>query len=310
MALPSPVKRLIRFYEGETPGVRTQLVRLLMHGRLGGTGRLLILPIDQGFEHGPFHAYHSNPLAFDPHYHFRLAVEGGFSAYAAHLGWLEAGIDSFIGLVPLILKLNSNNRLHQGKEGPDQAWTATVNDAIRLGAIGVGLTIYPGSDQSLKMFEEAKEVIQEARAKGLLVIIWSYPRGNMSKEGERAIDTVAYGAHIAALLGAHVIKVKLPTNYVEDESLKPHYGFLSNLEDRVRHVMDCCFRGRRIVVFSGGEPKESSSVLSDARAIVKGGGHGSIMGRNSFQRSWHEALLLVDSVVKVYQTEGLNEQGI
>lgn len=305
MKITQKVKKILTYYEGDSPGIKTNLARFLMQGKLGGTGNMVILPVDQGFEHGPGRSFAANSAAFDPHYHYRLAIDAGLSAYAAPLGWLEAGADTFAGEIPTILKINSSNTLYAADNPPDQAVTASVGDALRLGCSGIGFTIYPGSDMSLDMFEEIRELSAEAKSYGLAVIIWSYARGALSKTGETAVDTIAYGAHMAALLGAHIIKVKLPTNFFEDEGMRRHYAIhkipVETLEDRVRHVVQACFNGRRLVVFSGGEAKTTADVLTEARAIYAGGGNGSIIGRNCFQRPRAEAIDLLTQLVSVYK---------
>ena len=303
MQMTEAVQKILSYYESDSPGVKARLAQLMMHGRLGGTGRLIILPVDQGFEHGPNQSFCLNPSAFDPTYHFKLAIEAGLSAYAAPLGMLEAGASTFAGQIPLILKMNSANSLVGGTQY-DQAITASIEDAIHLGCSGVGFTIYPGSEYTYEMYEEIQELAREAKANGLFVVIWSYPRGNMAKEGETAIDVVSYGAHMAALLGAHIIKVKLPTDHIEkaaDKQALETCGFkLDTLEERVAHVVRSCFEGRRLVVFSGGSSKSEAELIADAKAIHAGGGNGSIMGRNAFQRPHHEAIALLDKMVKVY----------
>ena len=209
MKVTQKVKRILDGYESDNPGTKGNLARILMQGRLGGTGRLVILPVDQGFEHGPARSFAPNPDAYDPHYHFSLAVEAGLSAYAAPLGMIEAGADTFAGQIPTILKVNSANSLARDKQGPTQAVTGSVRDALRLGCSAIGFTIYPGSDSAFGMFEEISAMTEEAKSHGLAVVIWSYPRGgDLSKEGETGIDICAYAAHMAALLGAHIIKVK------------------------------------------------------------------------------------------------------
>ena len=303
MRLSKSVLRVLKNYEGESPAIRTNIARLFMHGRLAGTGHLVILPVDQGFEHGPGRSFHMNPDAYDPHYHYKLAVQSGVSAFAAPLGMLEAGVDAFSAQVPLILKMNSSNTLIHKDSIPDQAMTATVQDALRLGCIGVGLTIYPGSDANLSMIQDIKEVIAEARSYGLMTVLWSYPRGRaLSKEGETALDVVAYGAHMAALLGAHVIKVKLPSAHIELEANQKPYQNIpkSHVKDRVNHIVQSCFNGRRVVVFSGGEAKTVEEVLDESRAIYEGGGTGSIIGRNCFQRPYTEALGLLKAMQEIY----------
>ena len=300
------VQKILSNYEGETPGVKAKLCQLLMHGRLGGTGKIVILPVDQGFEHGPARSFAPNPPAYDPHYHYGLAIEAGLNAYAAPFGMLQAGADSFAGQIPTILKANSANSLMPGEAPKDQAITASVDDALRLGCAAIGFTIYPGSSVGLEMFEEIAEIRAEAASVGLATVIWSYPRGEaLSKEGETAMDVAAYAAQIAALLGAHIIKVKLPSDHLEQGDAKKVYQAekvdISTQAERVRHVMQSAFDGRRIVVFSGGAKKGESSVYDDAKAIRDGGGNGSIIGRNTFQRPRKEALAMLDRLVQIYK---------
>jgi class I fructose-bisphosphate aldolase len=218
------VKKILDAYESDNPGTKANLARILMEGKLGGTGRMVILPVDQGFEHGPARSFAPNPAGYDPRYMFELALEAGLNAYAAPLGMIEAGAATYAGAIPTILKVNSSNSLARAKENPNQAVTASVKDALRLGCSAIGFTIYPGSDVAFDMMEEIAEMGREAKAHGLAVVIWSYPRGgNMSKQGETAIDICAYAAHMAALLGAHIIKVKPPTDFLELEAAKKVY---------------------------------------------------------------------------------------
>jgi fructose-bisphosphate aldolase, class I len=306
MQLSESVKSILSHYESDNPGTKANLARILMQGRLGGSGRLVILPVDQGFEHGPARSFAPNPPAYDPHYHFQLALDAGLSAYAAPLGMIEAGAASYAGALPLILKVNSANSLARAKEAPSQAVTASVRDALRLGCSAIGFTIYPGSDEAYHMMEEIAEMAREAKAHGLAVVIWSYPRGgNLSKAGETAVDICAYAAHMAALLGAHIIKVKPPTEVVELEAAKKAYATIdtSTPAKRVRHVVQSCFNGRRIVVFSGGEAKDMDGVFNEVRAIRDGGGNGSIIGRNTFQRPREDALKMLDTIIRIYQNE-------
>jgi class I fructose-bisphosphate aldolase len=306
MKLTRKVREILSWYESDNPGTKANLARILMQGKLGGTGKLVILPVDQGFEHGPARSFAPNPPAYDPHYHFQMATDAGLSAYASVLGMLEQGADTFAGQVPLILKMNSANSLSREKDAPTQAMTACVMDALRLGCSAVGFTIYPGSDAAYDMMEEVREMAEEARAYGLAVVIWSYPRGGaLSKDGETAIDVVAYAAHMAALMGANIIKVKLPAAHLEQAEAKKVYEAqkidISTQAKRVAHVMQSCFAGKRIVVFSGGAAKGEDSVYDDARAIRDGGGNGSIIGRNTFQRPREQALEMLDTLVRIYK---------
>jgi class I fructose-bisphosphate aldolase len=305
MKITRRVKEILANYESDNPGTKGNLARILMEGRLGGTGKMIILPVYQGFEHGPARSFAPNPAGYDPHYHYQMAIDAGLNAYAAPLGPLEAGADTFAGAIPTILKMNSANSLSRQKEGADQAVTSSVKDALRLGCAAIGFTIYPGSDAMYDQYEEIRELSAEAKSYGIPTVLWSYPRGgNVTKEGELAVDIIAYAAHMAALLGAHIIKVKLPNDYLENAEAKKVYLErqipTGTLPERVRHVMQSCFNGRRIVVFSGGAAKGEDAVYEDARAIRDGGGNGSIIGRNSFQRSREDALVLLDRLVKIY----------
>ncbi len=297
------VKSILDKYESDNPGTKANLARILTNGRLGGTGKLIILPVDQGFEHGPARSFAVNAAAYDPHYHYQLAIDAGLSAYAAPLGMLEAGAGTFAGQIPTILKVNSSN---SWSTSVNQAVTGTVDDALRLGCAAIGFTIYPGSDDIFEMMEEIREMSAEAKSVGIATVIWSYPRGGtLSKEGELALDVGAYAAHMAALLGAHIIKVKLPTDHIEQKDAKKAYEGRdwSTQAGRVRHVVQSCFNGRRIVVFSGGAAKGTDAVFQDARDIRDGGGNGSIIGRNTFQRPREEAIAMLDRLIRIYKGE-------
>ncbi|MFN7611928.1 MAG: class I fructose-bisphosphate aldolase [Alphaproteobacteria bacterium] len=306
MQLTPRVKTMLSWYEGASEATKANLARMLMQGKLGGTGKMVILPVDQGFEHGPARSFAANPAAYDPHYHYQLALDAGLNAYAAPLGMLEAGVDTFKGKLPTILKINSNNSLVPKDAAPDQAVTASVKDALRLGCAAIGFTIYPGSHQAYDMMEEIRSLSEEAKAAGLATVIWSYPRGaGLSKDGETAIDVTAYAAHIAALLGAHIIKVKPPTAHIEQAEAKKIYEQekipVATLAERIAHIKQAVFGGRRIVIFSGGGAKSNTEVLAEVQAIAAGGGDGTIMGRNAFQRKKPEAIALLSEIVGVYQ---------
>ncbi|EAQ05228.1 class I fructose-bisphosphate aldolase [Yoonia vestfoldensis] len=300
------VQKILGHYEGETPGVKANLARILMTGKLGGTGKMIILPVDQGFEHGPARSFAPNPAAYDPHYHYQLAIDAGLNAYAAPLGMIEAGADTFAGQIPTILKVNSANSLIPDAAPKTQAITACVDDALRLGCSAIGFTIYPGSSAALDMFSDIAAMRAEAAAKGIATVIWSYPRGeDLDKDGETAIDIAAYAAQIAALLGAHIIKIKLSTDHLSLPEAKKVYqdkGIdIATQAARVRHCMQAAFNGRRITVFSGGAAKGADAVYDDARAIRDGGGNGSIIGRNSFQRDRADALEMLGKLVDIYR---------
>lgn len=298
------VREILSWYGSDNPGTLTNLARLLNSGTLAGTGKLVILPVDQGMEHGPARSFAPNPAGYDPRYHFELAIEAGCNAYAAPLGFLEAGAREFAGRIPLILKMNNHDVL-MDEPDPDQAMTGSVREALRLGCVGVGFTIYPGSAHRLEMYGRIRAIAEEAKQNGLAVVVWSYPRGSsLSKAGETGIDVTAYAAHIAAQLGAHVIKVKLPAAHLEQEAAKKVYEKeavpIGTLAERVRHVVQAAFAGRRIVIFSGGAANKDEAVFDEARAIRDGGGFGSIIGRNSFQRKKPDALKFLATVIGIY----------
>jgi class I fructose-bisphosphate aldolase len=299
------VKEILSWYGSDSPGTLANLHRMLMTGRLAGTGKMVMLPVDQGFEHGPGRSFAKNPAGYDPDYHFQLAIDAGCNAYAAPLGFIEAGAAKFAGQIPLILKLNNSDSLSKLGGAPCSAVTGSVREAVRLGCSAVGYTIYPGSDARNTQLEDLREIAEEAKASGLVVVVWSYPRGaGISKEGETAVDISAYAAQIAAQMGAHIIKVKPPKDLLENAEAKKVYEELKiptkTLPDRVRHVVQAAFNGKRIVIFSGGEAKGTDAVLEEIRGLKEGGAFGSIMGRNAFQRPKAEALQLLDAVMKIY----------
>ncbi|HXH85454.1 MAG TPA: class I fructose-bisphosphate aldolase [Nitrospira sp.] len=301
------VQEILSWYSSDNTGTKTNIARLLRSGKLAGTGKLVILPVDQGFEHGPARSFAPNPPGYNPHYHFQLAIDAGCNAYAAPLGFLEAGASHFAGQLPLILKLNNHDVLHDEKD-PLPSVTGSVKEALRLGCSAVGFTIYPGSTHCNRMYEQLRAIAEEAKDHGLAVVVWSYPRGSgISKEGETAIDVVAYAAQIAAQLGAHIIKVKLPSAHLEQSAAKKVYEStkipIATLAERVKHVVQSAFDGRRIVIFSGGAKSEDQHVFEEARAIREGGGFGSIIGRNSFQRPKAEAVKFLHTIMGIYAGE-------
>lgn len=307
MKITRRVKDILSNYESDNPGTKNNLARLLGHGRLGGTGKMIIYPVDQGVEHGPTRSFGKNAAGFDPHYHWQLAIDAGLNAFASTLGMLEAGADTFAGQIPTILKVNHSNSLSRMKEDADQAVVGTVDDALRLGCTAIGFTIYPGSDNCFNQMEELRELSYEAKRAGLAVVAWSYARGgNLSKQGETALDVISYAAHLVTSMGAHVIKVKLPTDALELDAAKKVYEEVkvprSNLTDRVKDVVNACYAGRRLVVFSGGEAKDTKGLMDEAKAIRDGGGNGSIIGRNVFQRPRDEAMALLDQMVEIYKS--------
>jgi fructose-bisphosphate aldolase, class I len=301
--MSNAVEKIIANYAGESPGVLGNLRRLLHTGTLAGTGKLVILPVDQGFEHGPARSFAPNPAGYDPEYHASLAVEAGCNAYAAPLGFIEAVAHKYSGRLPLILKVNNSDSLG-GPDQPCSALTSGVQDALRLGCTAIGFTIYPGSGLRNEQFAQIRELIREARAVGLPTVLWSYPRGaGLSKNGETALDVVAYAAHIACQLGAHIVKVKPPTDHIEQKEAAKAYEHVpkATLAERIQHVVQSSFNGKRIVIFSGGVTKGTPELLEELRQIAKGGANGSIMGRNAFQRSQADGAKLLRDAMEIFK---------
>lgn len=303
------VREILSWYGSDNPGTLSNLARMMNSGRLKGTGKLVILPVDQGFEHGPARSFAKNPSGYDPAYHAELAIESGCNAYAAPLGFIEAIARDYAGEIPLILKINNSDTMFSNK-APISALTSGIDDALRLGCSAIGFTIYPGSSFRKEMYEEIALASSEAKKAGLAVVIWSYPRGEqLSKDGETGIDVIAYAAHVAAQLGAHIIKVKPPTAHLEQEAARKVYEAqsikIATMADRSRHVVESCFNGKRIVIFSGGEAKSTDDILAEVKGLAQGGAFGSIMGRNAFQRPKKEAIELLHKVQDAFAGKAL-----
>lgn len=299
------VQEILSYYPSDGAGTKASLARLLNHGRLAGTGRLVILPVDQGFEHGPHRSFAVNPPAYDPEYHPRFALEAGMSGYAAPLGFIEAVAGNYAAHLPMILKVNNHDLLYDDDD-PIPAVTSSVEAAVRLGCVGIGYTIYPGSAQRKEMYENLMVLAEQAKDAGLIVVVWSYPRGSgiADKKGETALDVVAYAAQLACQMGAHLVKVKLPSENLYQEKAARVYEEESiprgTVEERVRHVTQAAFNGKRVVIFSGGSKTSSEAFFDDIRGIRDGGGFGSIIGRNTFQRPWDESLGFIGKVIDIY----------
>jgi class I fructose-bisphosphate aldolase len=302
------VEEILSYYPSDSAGTKANLRRLFTQGRLAGTGRLVILPVDQGFEHGPHRSFAVNPPAYDPEYHPRFALAAGMSGYAAPLGFIEAIAGNFSGHLPLILKVNNHDLLYDEGD-PLPAVTGSVEAAIRLGCVAIGYTIYPGSAHCNDMYEKLQFLAEEAKSAGLAVVVWSYPRGSgiPDSKGETALDVVAYAAQLACQMGAHVVKVKLPTEFLYQDKAKKIYEDLeiprSTTSDRVRHILQAAFDGKRIVIFSGGSKTSEDAFYDDIRGIRDGGGYGSIIGRNTFQRPWDESQGFIGTVIDIYRGE-------
>ncbi|MDE0151017.1 MAG: class I fructose-bisphosphate aldolase [Bdellovibrionales bacterium] len=297
-----PTKQILSHYQSQSTKIQAQLKRILNHGTLAGTGKLVILPVDQGFEHGPSKSFAINPPAYDPEYHAQLAIESGCNAFAAPLGFIEANA-KYANKLPMILKINNSDSLYKDSQAPIPALTSSVAQAVKLGCVGIGFTIYPGSAERKKQYEELAQAAHLAKEAGLLVVVWSYPRGaGLSKEGETALDVVAYAAHIACQLGAHIVKVKPPTDHIENEQKIFEHLSIHSLTERAKYIIQSSFNGKRIVIFSGGAKKDTKDILEEITQLKKGGAFGSIVGRNAFQRPKDQALSLLKSIMGIYKS--------
>lgn len=303
------VSEILSWYPELTPEQQRNFLRITNYGRIGGSGKYVILPVDQGFEHGPGRSFEPNPEGYDPVYHPQLALDAGCNAYAALLGALEAASDVIAAAdLPTILKVNSHDLMMTDGADPSPAITAWVEDAARLNCEAVGFTIYPGSAHSQEMYGQVRELANDARAAGLIVVLWTYPRGSglPSKEAETAVDVVCYAVHIAAQLGAHIIKCKPSTELIAlpDHIKQGTYAEapIETLADRTKLVVRSAFGGRRVVINSGGEAKTTEAVLEEIKQLNAGGSFGSIVGRNAFQRPKDEAVDLLHQIQDIYLT--------
>jgi class I fructose-bisphosphate aldolase len=276
-------------------GKRTRLHRLLYKfGPANGT--LLLLPIDQGLEHGP-RDFFVNPEAKDPDFQLRLAKEGGFSGIVFQYGIAEKYMSRYAGEVPLILKLNGKTEIPPDK-APISPCICSVEDAVRLGADAVGYTLYVGSPLQAQDFEQFRRVREEASRYGMPIIVWAYPRGEAieAKGGRDSLYAVDYAARVANELGADIVKVNVPSINPEKDAAapKPYNTMQVSREEAVRMVVESA--GRALVLFSGGEMQGEGGVIEKARIGMESGATGLIFGRNIWQRPFEEALALSQQI--------------
>ncbi len=274
-----------------SPGKRTRLHRLLYkYGPANGT--LLLLPIDQGLEHGP-RDFFVNPPSKDPEFQLRLAKEGGFSGIVFQIGIAEKYMQRYAGEVPLVLKLNGKTEIPKD-DAPVSPCIATVEDAVRLGADAVGYTLYVGTARQDEDFVQFRKVREEADRYGMPVIVWAYPRGKFVEEkgGRDSLYAVDYAARVASELGADVIKVNVPKLNPEkdQQSPKPYNTLQVSREEATRMVVESA--GRALVIFSGGEMESDQELIAKARLTMDSGATGLIFGRNMWQRPFEEALAI------------------
>ena len=289
-----PLSRL-----GLSPGKRTRLKRLLYgHGPGGGT--LLVLPIDQGLEHGPADFF-ENPASLDPQYQYELARDGRFSAIALHIGLAEKYFSEFAGDVPLILKLNGKTAIPSDAQAFSPL-TGTVEDAVRLGADAVGYTVYVGSPAQDRDLRQFMEVRRDAERLGMPIVVWAYPRGEavQKKGGKESLYAIDYAARVALELGADIVKLNYPVPSEKDADSPPPYNALHLSADAAfRKVVESA--GRALVLVSGGEKVADPELLHKVRASLEAGATGIIFGRNLWQRPRDEALRLTHELHAIFR---------
>lgn len=277
------------------PGKRTRLRRLLFE--FGpGNGTLMLLPIDQGIEHGP-RDFFPNPASKDPEYQFRLAAEAGYSALACQIGMAEKYYPDYAGQVPLILKVNGKTDVPPS----DEAFSTTnssVEDAVRLGADAVGYTLYVGSPRQDQDLLQLRQVRQDCDRYGMPLVIWAYPRGAAldAKGGQSTFYAIDYAARMAMEMGADVVKLNMPKIDPEKDKLTPApYNEMEvSQEEAIRQCVESA--GRALVVLSGGSRIDDEKVLEQTRFVMQAGGSGVIYGRNVWQREWSEALEIIEQI--------------
>jgi fructose-bisphosphate aldolase, class I len=284
---------------GLSPGKRTRLKRLLYdHGPGGGT--LLVLPIDQGLEHGPMDFF-ANPDSLDPNYQYALARDGNFSAIALHIGLAEKYFHEYAGDVPLILKLNGKTGIPSDAQA-FSALTGSVEDAVRLGAEAVGYTVYVGSPAQDRDFEQFRRIREDAARLGMPVIVWAYPRGEAvaKKGGKESLFAIDYAARVALELGADVVKVNFPVPSEKDaDSPAPYNTMKLSASEAFRKVVESA--GRCLVLVSGGEKMGDADLLTKVRSSMDDGATGIIFGRNMWQRPRAEALRMTRELHAIFR---------
>ena len=279
-----------------SPGKRTRLRRLLFE--FGpGNGTLLLLPIDQGIEHGP-RDFFPNPASKDPEYQFSLAAEAGYSAIACQIGLAEKYYPDYAGQVPLLLKVNGKTDLPPSDEALSTT-NASVEDAVRLGADAVGYTLYVGSPRQDEDLHQLKGVREDCDRYGMPLVIWAYPRGSAvkAKGGQNSLYAIDYAARLAMEMGADVVKLNLPSPDPTPDSPAPYNELQVSQEEAVQHVVSSA--GRSLVVLSGGSKIDDDQLLSQTRFIMEAGGSGVIYGRNVWQREHSAAIEIIDQIKEI-----------
>ncbi|MDH4213595.1 MAG: fructose-bisphosphate aldolase [Candidatus Thorarchaeota archaeon] len=272
-------------------GKRVRLHRMMYeHGP--GNGHLLILPIDQGIEHGPVDFF-ANPPSANPEFQFKLALEGGYSGIALHLGLAEKYAPKYAGRVPIVLKINGKTRI-PGAGDPISPMTGSVEDAVRIGADAIGYTLYIGSPSQVADLNQFRQVKVDAERYGMPIIVWAYPRGEAvdKKGGRDSLYAIDYAARVADELGADIVKLNVPVDDSKTRAQQPSpYDKLElSYEEMVKKVVKSA--GKTMVLFSGGGKMSDDDVVHRAKVCLEQGATGLIFGRNLWQREWNDALAM------------------
>jgi class I fructose-bisphosphate aldolase len=294
--------------------VLVSLQSLLDHGRLAGTGYVSILPVDQGIEHSAGASFAPNPAYFDPENIVKLAIEGGCNAVASTLGVLGAVARKYAHRIPFLLKVNHNEFLSYPNSF-DQIRFASVKQAFDMGAVGVGATIYFGSEESKRQLQEVTDMFQHAHELGMFTVLWCYLRNAAFKTKEAdyhlAADLTGQANHLGVTIGADIIKQKLPETNGGYNALnfgKTHKKVYSELTtdnpiDMTRYQVANCFMGRAGLINSGGASAGESDLKEAVKTAVinkRAGGMGLISGRKAFQRPLKEGVGLLNAIQDVY----------
>ncbi len=296
---PTTTRPLLRLEDLDLPhGKKARLHTLLFeHGP--GNGTLLLLPLDQGLEHGPVDFF-VNPPALDPDFQCRLAVQGDYSGIALQIGTAVRYMRPYAGRLPLVLKINGRTNVPSSDQA-FSALTASVEDAVRLGAVAVGYTLYVGSPAQDRDMRQMNEVRRDCDRYGMPLICWAYPRGTdiEAKGGQLSLYAIDYAARVAAEMGADVIKLNIPKGHSEADAASPApYNEL--VEDR-RAMLARVIRsaGRAFVIFAGGSKLPDEELLARIADCMEGGATGFIFGRNMWQRPMDKAMAMTRRVHEV-----------
>jgi class I fructose-bisphosphate aldolase len=296
MAITNNVKYILNLYNNDSPKVKSNILRLLSHGGLAGSGKVSILTANCNLDKSPDISFGDNYPSYDPHYHFRLAIEGNFSAISAPIGFIEAGVDEFIGEIPYILHL----KLSSGEAHEDYSYL--IKHALSLGCIGVEIAISAEYKEYIKLFRKLEYLIQLVKSEGMFAIVSPKVSDEDSAE-EASLDYLAYLGNSICLMGAHILNMPYPTNKVMNSDVKSIYSYngleLGRLSDRLKHIIKSSFDGRKIVMFSKDSFSKYDELFENVGALHQAGAGGSIFAEDLYRRPKQEALELISDLNQI-----------